>query len=95
MKLIGLSCALCIKDICKGNVNIEDIECIITGTMAETFDHWLGVYKVYNKTYWSKYPTKAFMILGYLLGTDRIYQPRLYKQDAPFAGGDIWIEIKD
>jgi hypothetical protein len=92
---IGFSVSMCVMDIIEGKAKIEDVTCIIAGTMAATEHDWLGVVESYCVTYWRKHELSARIIAMELWNSKRIVQPRVLDQDPPMGrvGPNRWLEI--
>lgn len=73
---VGLSLSFCIKDILQGNVALEDVEKIITGTCCYDEQEWTEVLSSYCPVYWKENPTRALEIFWSLLDNKQIDQPR-------------------
>jgi phosphoglycolate phosphatase-like HAD superfamily hydrolase len=76
-RLIGLSLSFCIKDIILGQVQLESVEKIVTGTKAVTEAHWEEIADRYTQVYWKADPAKAREVLNELRASGRIEQPRV------------------
>ncbi|WP_046866820.1 hypothetical protein, partial [Microvirga massiliensis] len=55
-RLIGLSLSFCIKDIILGQVQLETVEKIVTGTRAVTEADWEEIANRYAQVYWKANP---------------------------------------
>ena len=53
--MIGLSLSFCVRDILDGKVAVEDVECIVAGTAAETDEDWECLVVGYAQSYWRKH----------------------------------------
>jgi len=92
---IGLSLSLCIKAMLDGEVNPDDVLCIISGTKMESQNDWLRVLEDYEKDYWYNDPEKSYEIVQKFRATNRIIQPRIHGQPMPYVGGGkIWLEVE-
>jgi len=74
---IGLSLSACIADVLYGNVAVEDIAKIISGTKAETDDDWAAVFQNCKDNYWHRDPERGEKIAKYLIAQGKVEQPRL------------------
>jgi hypothetical protein len=90
-KYTGLSLSFCVKDICQGKVSINQVEKIITGTMAKSNDDWDNLLKSYCQNYWYDYPEMAKSIVNQLKESGKILQPRLEGIDAPLIYDGYWL----
>jgi len=79
--MIGLSLSFCIKDICAGRIRLDDVEMIVSGTKAETFEQWDELVEHYNKIYWREFQKEANAVLGFLLDNNKIIQSRILTKD--------------
>jgi len=96
--MIGLSISFCVGDICRGKVQLDDIELIIAGTrVANSKEDWDKLVDQYQKVYWRKFPEEADAVLGWLLDNNKIEQPRLDSGDkfAPNIAKGCWVENFD
>lgn len=91
-KLIGLSISLCIQKIAKGEVSLSDVAFIISGTCCKSPEDWQKVISQYTKTYWEGVEDIAVGILTILIRDGRIYQPRIYGEQAPNIAHGIWVD---
>ena len=89
--MIGLSLSFCIMDILGGEVALEDVECIISGTRAETPEDWNELIEGYRRFYWKKDPDEGERICRLLLAEHRIDQPRTRGYEAHNIGGGHWV----
>lgn len=89
MAKIGTSLTMCLFDIAKGNVHLEEVEFIITSTQYKTRDELVeGI----RKTMQSRYLQKHIDNACYLWNTGRIFQSldaRTYKR----APTTKWIDV--
>jgi len=92
--MIGLSVSLCIADICKGIVDLKDVEKIIGSTAAETEEDWDGIAARYSRVFWKDFPEKALAILNRLRMEGKIQQPRLSNPPmyVVLQGGTHWTQ---
>lgn len=90
--MIGLSISMCIQKIAKGEVNLSDVKMIFAGTCCRTPEDWQHLITQYNKTYWLGIEDLAVGILTILIRDGRIYQPRIYGEQAPNISKGIWVE---
>lgn len=91
--MIGLSLSRCIDEVLRGNIFIEDVDKIITGTCAPTLDAFRRlVVEPYKKKCWQEDPVQAESIAMRLYHDGKIYQPRL-KNNAHFPKltHGIWV----
>lgn len=91
--LIGLSVSMCIGDVVRGSVRLQDVAYIIGGTCLSddpaVMAEWLGMMR---QTYWRADPVWGQHVFQELWESGRILQPR--KQGGPslnVAAGH-WIE---
>lgn len=100
-KLIGISLSGCVEDIVKGNVAIEDVEKIVTGTMARGDDIWQQLLADYADQRWcyGDYdPQECVRIAQQLKDDGKIEQPRLDNSSHyPVNRRDdvLWVESED
>jgi len=90
--MIGYSLSLCVCDIMRGKVALDDVIKISTGTRACNDEDWNRVLDSYSKTYWRRDPVRARVIANTLRDTGRIDQPRC-RDEAPasaFRGVKVW-----
>jgi hypothetical protein len=75
-RFIGLSLSGCIMDIAKGEIEEEDVKCIVAGTCwpLDDVDHLLAQYK---KLEWIDCYEKAREVLLRFVQQGKIIQPRL------------------
>ncbi len=91
--MIGLSLSLCVRDILSGNVDINDVEKIIAGTMMRDVKSWNTVITGYMGTYWQNYdPTDVYLLLNQLV----IVQHRLDNPDKfPMIYSGHWVNSEN
>jgi len=90
---IGLSLSFCVRDIVEGRVNIGDVERIVTGTCAETYEEWCTLLDHYVEGYWYEYPQKALSVVSELRSKGMISQPRLQCLPIPSIADGHWKEV--
>lgn len=88
--MIGLSLSFCVADICRGKVNLEQVEKIVTGTMAGP-NEWDDLLAEYKKIYWQEFPKKAEAIAQQLMKEGKIDQPRLRGEEARNIPDGHWL----
>ncbi|MDD5059466.1 MAG: hypothetical protein WC516_10005 [Patescibacteria group bacterium] len=89
---IGLSISMCVKDILNGEVNIEDVYCIIAGTMIQDQKNWFVLVDQYGDSYWKKFSKEdIWATLEQLIPI--IYQPRLAGKQGPNISRGHWIDL--
>jgi len=89
---IGLSVSMCIRDILNGEINIEDVSCIIAGTMIQNSQGWFALVDQYSDSYWKKFSREAvWATLEQLIPI--IYQPRLAGKQGPNISKGHWIDL--
>jgi len=89
---IGLSLSMCVKDILEGNVALEDVSKIITGTAFPTMEEAI---KQYSLLIWYRYPQKDVLRVVTALWPV-VYQPRLEGKDIPkHNSGNYWVTSED
>jgi hypothetical protein len=54
--IIGLSLLMCIRDMANGEVDPEDVQCIIVGFHCPTINEYYTTVKRYIPTYWEDNP---------------------------------------
>lgn len=85
---IGLSLSMCVKDILEGNVALEDVSKIITGTAFLTMEEAI---KQYSLLIWYRYPQQDVVRVVTALWPV-VYQPRLENKDFPkYTPGKYWV----
>ena len=57
--MIGLSASRCIASICRGEMKLEDVEKIISGTAIKDERSFANVISTYRSLEWSDFPDKA------------------------------------
>jgi len=78
--LIGLSVSGCIRDICTGEVDINDVVYIIGGIdPGEKDENLYDILERYDNTYWRDLPS-ARKVFGILYNNGRIICPRKGQQ---------------
>ena len=94
-KKIGFSLSKCIQDIVEGEVAIEQVSMIVTGTNAKTKEDWRKILGSYLRVYWRKYPLRALRIFFQLKNSGRITQPRTEGGEGPSVADKIfWRDDK-
>jgi hypothetical protein len=89
---IGLSLSMCVKDILEGNVALEDVSKIITGTKFSTMEDAI---KEYSKLIWYRYPQQDVVRVVTALWPV-VYQPRLEGKDIPkHNSSNYWVTSED
>jgi len=88
--MIGYSLSLCIVDILRDKVSLDDVTVISTGTKACDDEDWNLVLDSYSRTYWRKDPLRAREIANTLRDTGRITQPRCLGLQPVSTGDGIW-----
>lgn len=78
--MIGLSLSFCVRDICLGLIDKEQVKQIRTGTRLIAAKDWFATIVYYKHIYWSAFPEEAEEIVLYLLENDKIFQPRIYNK---------------
>lgn len=81
--MIGYSLSLCIADLIRGWVKIEEVERIVAGTNAQTENDWERTVSAYSKNYWEYNPQKAAGLVATLRAAGKIDQPRTRGEDPP------------
>jgi len=89
-----LSVSFCIADICKGIVDLKDVEKIIGSTAAETEEDWNGIAGRYSQVFWKDFPEAARSVLDTLRKEGKIVQPRLSNPPmyVVLQGGTHWAQ---
>jgi len=75
--LIGLFLGECVKDICRGLYELDDVACIVAGTRCPTDDDMISVILSYQHYSWREFPNQAADIALELWISGRIAQPRV------------------
>ena len=90
--MLGTSLSLCVQDIIRGKILIDDVEKIYSGTKFETVEQAIAHYTEPG-SYWGNSKEKATRICRELWDSGRIVQIRLTHPDnfAPFCG-QRWYE---
>lgn len=73
--LIGLSLSFCIRDIASGKVDLDDVQEIVSSTMAFTLTQIMICLDRYQESYWLGYPDAIEIALGFVR-SGKVYQPR-------------------
>jgi len=71
-RLVGLSISFCIKDICREEVQPEEVIFIVGDCRVENESDWNWLLQYYSKTYWNKFPTKAVEVANNLRKEGRL-----------------------
>ena len=90
--MIGLSLSMCIADMIRNNIRMEDVKKIVAATNApdeQTFDQVLDSY---SETYWADFSEPAKKLARRLYKAGKIEQPRIKGQKYPATGEGIWVE---
>lgn len=87
--MIGASLSLCISDIIRGKVNLDDIEVIYAATRFEEPE---VIFEHYKDGYWWKNREKAHDILMKLYKEGRIHQSRFVDEEFQPIPTPIWYE---
>lgn len=100
MPKIGLSVSLCVADIARGDIAIEEVSRLIAGTRCKDVDDWSSVIKDYQEEYWSEFPDQAKAILKQLIADGKVEQPRLENDNhhpliSHSRPSDYWVESED
>ena len=74
---VGLSLSFCVGSILRGEVQLSEVEKIVSSTACFTPESWDGVITNYRNSYWSKNPDKGEQIARHLINSGKIIQPRL------------------
>ena len=100
MQYIGTSLGRCLRSILLGEVSEDQVFLIVTGTMSHTIDDFLLIIKQYHYERYGEYDISQWTYeeakeLGIRLWNNgKIHQPRNFKTNPFFRGGDkLWIEI--
>lgn len=96
-KLIGLSLSVCVGSIARGEVSIEDVECIIAGTRIRNENDMEKIMESYRYAGWSRYPDKAEGIARKLFSDGKVFQPRVEGLECHNISryiGNIWVELQ-
>lgn len=94
VKKIGLSLSYCVKDIINGVYGVEDIDKIITGTMAKDRAGWDKLMFRYCKAHWQANTREASEICMELLLLGKIDQPRTRGEYPPCVANGHWIDAE-
>lgn len=78
MKQIGYSLSLCVADICRGKVKIEDVALVVASTKMDSIDAFDEVMSLYAQTYWRNFPMMAIGVVHQLMLDHKFHQPRLW-----------------
>lgn len=89
---IGLSVSSCCRDLARGKLRTDQVECIIAGGNfdIENPDDIDEVCRVYNRITWRNDPV-AESIFRELLEQGKIYVPRAHGYDPPNVSHGFWI----
>lgn len=95
--MIGLSLSRCVADIARGTVAIEDVERIVSRTMARNGDDWKLVIADYRAGRWIEFPDRAEQIFHQLSEMGKIEQPRLISpiHFPQVEGNKHWVSSMD
>lgn len=72
MLFVGLSVPLCIRDIMRGKMRLEDVQIIVANCKSE---NWAEAVDCWKKHYWQDNPEKGGSILRSLLSAGKIIKP--------------------
>lgn len=92
---IGLSLSFCVNDIIRGDVDIDEVACIMSSTKASTKEEWKNVLLDYEKYYWHGHEKEARAIIRQLLRSKRLVFPRLSINRYPMIYDGHWITQQD
>ena len=87
--MIGASLSLCISDIIRGKVNLEDVEILYVSTRFEDVE---VIFDYYKDAYWYKDREKAHEILVKLYKEGRIHQARFIDEKLQPKPVPIWYK---
>ena len=73
---VGMSLSLCVLDIMEGQVQLEDVAFIYSGTCCRDMRDWGIVLDTYSSIYWNDNP-KGEEIALHFINHNLIIQPRL------------------
>lgn len=93
--MIGLSLSLCVRDLLSGDIDIRDVEKIISGTCAYTPERLNRLVKEYSATYWGKYPADEInIVLEWIMPI--LEQPRIDDGGHfPMIYNGHWVNSED
>ena len=85
---IGNSVSFCVEEILMGNMNIDQVVCIISGTKADDIE---TLFEYYHKVYWCRHDREAAKeAFDQIWG--RVIQPRMFGIDINISGKERWIK---
>jgi hypothetical protein len=88
--MIGISLSRCVRDILAGNMELDDVDMILTGTRIISEQDLEFVCDLYLKNYWGN-NLRGVEVVHKLFASKRIYQPRVDGKHPPhIIGGKIW-----
>jgi hypothetical protein len=93
-KLTGLSLSMCVKDICKGKVSLEEVDAIIAGTRIMDQEDWNYVLERYCLSYWYEFQEKAKEVANYLRDNNMFQQPRAEGYRCHNISHGWWLDEK-
>jgi len=97
MKLIGMSLSMCVGSIARGEVSIDDVDCIIAGTRIRNEDDMEQVMESYRYAAWYRYPDKAEGIARKLFSENKVFQPKVEEglkcHNVSLYLNNFWVEI--
>lgn len=91
MKYTGLSLSLCVLDIARGRVSIDQVDKIIASTAANSSQDWYEVIEEYKKYYWSENPKECEHLAREFIAAGKVEQPRLQGKEAHNIANGHWL----
>lgn len=92
---VGLSLSFCVADIMRGQVPIETVKLVLSGTNARNKTEWARVFDRCKRVYWSEDPAKGEQIARELIRTGRVRQPQLTGKPSHSIKEGHWIKAKE
>lgn len=93
-KLIGLSFSRCMGDLLSGEIQIEQVQKLITGTSCPTEKDFIEVIQQYKQLgYWKNYTVEEAVEIYHQI-KHLIWQPRLEGKGYPQCS-EKWTESED
>ena len=99
MAKIGLSVSLCVADIARGDIPIEEVDKLIAGTRCNDEADWDSVIATYKEGEGSEFPDEAEAFLRQLIADGKVEQPRLkndhHSPRVSVSKRTYWVESEE
>jgi hypothetical protein len=90
---IGFSLSFCIRDICIGKVDVEDVHHIFSGASPETNEDLQAIEENYLSLYWKAFPEKARLVFAQLQRERKISWTSKFQRSSASIFWGHWLDL--